>query len=133
MSDPYAERIEKRKSEIAKSKKQRKIIIGLYSLNSYTKSFLSEGQIYVQRSSQEGKIRADAYSPLLFESPNEPYTNRLNSHYVFEDSNIREGKETMPYDEFIERLARLNNVKEIKDDTFQHGISAVEKLIKKDF
>lgn len=115
------------------NKLERRIIIGLYSLNSYTKSFLSEGRIYVQLLSQEGKIKAHAYSVDLFQTPNEPYTNSLNSHYVFEDSNIREGKETMSCDEFIEILARLNNVKKIKDDTRQHGISAVEELAKKYF
>ena len=133
MSDPYAERIEKRKSEIAKSKNQRRMIIGLYPLNSYTKSFLSEGQIYVQLSREKGKIKAYAYSLNFFETPNEPYTNNSNSHYVLQDSNFVNGKETMPYDDFIELLARLNNIKGIKDDAPRHGISAVEELVKKDF
>ncbi len=109
--------------------RKRKMIIGLYPLNRYTEIFLLEGEIYIQLSLKEGEIKAYAYSPILFETPNEPNTNPQNSHYVYEDSNFINGRKTMPYDDFIEILARLNNIDEINDDTIEQGSSAIEKII----
>ncbi len=103
-------------------KKKRRIIVSLNKITDYIISTLSDESIYVYLSSEGKKIRADASSESLFEIPN----NYIFASQVW-DSNFRNGKEIMHYEDFIDVLARLNNGQVI-DHTLEEGISAVKRL-----
>jgi hypothetical protein len=114
---PGDERIESREEK-------RKVIVSFIK-PFHIAALFKDTNIYIQLLPKGKQIMADASSKSRFESPN----NHMFSHDTYSDSNFIVGKEIMPYEDFIDIIARLNDAR-IIDHTPEEGALAMDYLSK---